>query len=145
QGYGENQRNAGEAARQKKARARRSPQSSGSNADPHPPTRPKPTARGAFLRSVVGEHRPAFGAGGLANGGGIQKSAGPTPGARPEICTLHPLHVVPGLPERGDAVSAVDGPLSRIVRRKGQLQITIVAFQQRLEVTNPGVDVLLRA
>ena len=47
---------------------------------------------------------------------------------RPEIGVLYFLYIVPRLSECGDAMSPVNGPLSSIVRRQGQIQVAIVSF-----------------
>src|SRR5579859_2442741 len=62
----------------------------------------------------------------------IRKRALKTTRSWLEICILYLLHVVPSLSERRDAVSPINSPLSRIVRRQGQFQVAIVSFQQPL-------------
>ena len=71
---------------------------------------------------------------------GIRK----TSRTRPEIGILYSLYVIPRFSIRRYSVSPVNGPLSRIVRRQGQIEVAIIAFQQPLQMFNPGINVLLR-
>jgi hypothetical protein len=41
-------------------------------------------------------------------------------------------------------MGAIDGAFSRIVGREGQVEITIISFEQSLQIRNTGFDVLLR-
>src|SRR5262249_23575220 len=99
--------------------------------------------RVVYPLSVVRENDAAGSVAGLADGARIDERAVQTPRARPKICTLHPLHVIPCFPEPRNTMSPVDGSLASIVRRQGQFQIAIVPFKQRLQISNTGVDILL--
>ena len=41
-------------------------------------------------------------------------------------------------------MGSVHGTLPCIVRRQGQIQVAIVALEQRLQVANPGIHILFR-
>ena len=58
----------------------------------------------------------------------IDESVRKSPRTRPEISILHFLYIVPRFSIRGDAVSPVNSPLSRIVRRKSQIKVAVVPF-----------------
>ena len=48
--------------------------------------------------------------------------------ARPEVSILYLLHVIPRFAKRRDPVCLGYSPLTRIVRRQGQIQVAIVSF-----------------
>lgn len=74
----------------------------------------------------------------------IDKRICKSPRARPEIGILYFLHVVPRFAERRNPLCLVNRPFTRIVRRQSQIQVAIVALQQHLQMSNPGVDILFR-
>src|SRR5580704_7111236 len=80
----------------------------------------------------------------LADGPGIKRERRKSPRTWPVIRILHFLYVVARLSIAGNSVRLIDGALSRIVGREGQVEITIIPLQQRLQICNTGLDVLLR-
>src|SRR2546425_1665445 len=74
----------------------------------------------------------------------IDKRICKSPRARPEIGILYFLYVIPRFAKRRNALCLVNSPFTRIVRRQRQIQVAIVALQQHLQMSNPGVDILLR-
>ncbi len=58
----------------------------------------------------------------------IDVSVSNTSRPRSEVGILYSLHIVPRLTIRGDAVNPVNGTLTRIVRRQGQVEVAIVSF-----------------
>src|SRR6202012_6230418 len=67
-----------------------------------------------------------------------------SPRTWPVIRILNFLYVVASLSIAGNSVRLVHGALSRIVGREGQVEITIIPLQQRLQICNTSLDVLLR-
>ena len=75
---------------------------------------------------------------------GIKRERRKSPRTWPVVRILDFLYVVARLSKAGNSVRLVHGALSRIVGREGQIEITIIPLQQRLQICNTSLDVLLR-
>src|SRR5215471_19211096 len=107
---------------------------------------PQTVATAATILSlIVRKYCAAVGVGFLADGASAKKPTFKATRARTVKRILNSLDVVPSFPIRRNAASTIHGTFSSIVRRQGQFQVAVVSFQQRLEISNPCVDVLFRA
>jgi hypothetical protein len=62
--------------------------------------------------------------------------------ARPEVGLRHFLNIVPCFPERRDPSGSVDGTLTSIISRKGQIQVAIVPVEEEAQVVHPPVHIV---
>src|SRR6516225_10050397 len=97
-----------------------------------------------LLFSVVPKYDASFGCDVSVNRVPVGKRVRQAAGPRPEVGVLNLLYVVACLAECGNSVGAVHGAFSRVICRQRQIEVAMIALQQCPQISNPGVDVLLR-